>query len=354
MTDLIIPSYDNLRFEVILWCDTSIRFLDQTKLPHSVSYIDTTDYHEIISAIKSLAIRGAPLIGIAAAYGIALASVSFLETEIGQAKSGLSHICSEFESSRPTAVNLFWAVDQARKIISVADNSRTLSDSLIRLAIELHNDDKIRCDNIGEHGAVLFEQAGNIITHCNTGALATGGGGTALNVIATAFRKNKNIHVYVDETRPLLQGARLTTWELFQLEIPHTLITDSTAAFLMQQKNISAVIIGADRIAANGDTANKIGSYGLAVSARAHNIPFYLAAPISTIDISIPAGIKIVIEERNPSDIISINNTPIAPLNTKVYAPAFDITPHQLISAIITEKGILYPPFREKISTLFE
>lgn len=348
------PSEKNKLFDVIQWCNTSIRYLDQRKLPHSVSYIETSDYREIISAIKSLAIRGAPLIGIAAAYGIALASISFRETNIEQAKSELLNICNEFESSRPTAVNLFWTIDQARKIISEASNSQSLCESLIACAIEIHNDDKMRCDKIGEHGSVLLEQGGNIITHCNTGALATGGSGTALNVIATAYRKNKNIHVHIDETRPLLQGARLTTWELSQLEIPHTLITDSTAAFLMQQKKISAVIIGADRIARNGDTANKIGSYGLAIAAGAHNIPFYVAAPISTIDINIPAGIKIVIEERNPTEIISINNTPIAPMNTNVYAPAFDITPYQLISAIITENGIMYPPFREKISSLFE
>ncbi len=338
----------------IEWIGSSIRFLDQTKLPHSVSYIDANDYREIISAIKSLAIRGAPLIGIAAAYGIALASISFRESNIEQTKSGLLHICNEFESCRPTAVNLFWAVDQARKIISDADDSRSLNDSLIRLAIELHNNDKTRCDKIGENGSVLIEQGGNIITHCNTGALATGGSGTALNVIATAYHKNKNIHVYVDETRPLLQGARLTTWELAQRGIPHTLITDSTAAFLMQIKKITAVIIGADRIARNGDTANKIGSYGLALAAKAHNVPFYVAAPLSTIDMKTESGSQIQIEERRGEDILLINNEYIAPRNTPVYAPAFDITPQNLITAFITEAGVINSPFEKNIYKIFE
>lgn len=340
------------RITPIKWSDSSLRILDQRELPFRTVFIDAMDYHEVVGAITSLAIRGAPLIGIAAAYGVALASTHIQTKNITSFRDELLRVCDEFASSRPTAVNLFWALEKARALICRERQPDVLRDRLISLAIAIHSDDERRCTLIGAHGAELLRSGGSVITHCNTGMLATGGDGTAFNVIRIAHQQYGNLHVYVDETRPLLQGTRLTTWELLQHGIPFTLITDSTAPFVMQQKNILAVVTGADRIARNGDTANKIGTYGLALAAHTHRIPFYIAAPLSTVDMKISSGREIPIEERYASEVLAFHSLQIAPTDTPVYSPAFDITPFHLISAVITEADILYPPFEEKFSLL--
>lgn len=331
--------------EVIHWNNGVVEYIDQTLLPFEVTIVSTSDYRLLITALQSLAVRGAPLIGIAAAYGVTLAAEHYFKTAsvvtIHEMRTHLLSVCDAFASSRPTAVNLFWALDKARNLIHDANDPRELRDTLLSLALSIHKDDKHRCTLIGEHGASLFCDGGNFITHCNAGALATGGDGTALNVFFELHRASKSVHVYVDETRPLLQGARLTTWELQQRGIPFTLITDSTAAFVMQRQSITAVIVGADRIASNGDTANKIGTYSLALAARAHEIPFYVAAPASTIDLHIEDGAKIPIEERSDGEVLFLRGTRVAAEKTSVYAPAFDVTPFRYITAFITEKGVL-------------
>ena len=331
--------------EVIRWNNGVVEYIDQTLLPFEVKIVSTSDYRSLITALQSLAIRGAPLIGIAAAYGVTLAAEHYFKTAsdgtIREMKTHLLSVCDAFASSRPTAVNLFWALDKARGLVHDASDPRMLRDALLTLALSIHEDDKHRCELIRKHGASLFSGGGNFITHCNAGALATGGEGTALNVFFELHRTGKSVHVYVDETRPLLQGARLTTWELQQRGIPFTLITDSTAAFVMQRQSITAVIVGADRIASNGDTANKIGTYSLALAARAHEIPLYVAAPTSTIDLHINDGSKIPIEERSSEEVLLLRGTRVAPEKTSVYAPAFDVTPFRYITAFITDKGIL-------------
>ncbi len=342
---------DPAELEVIGWDGDRLRFLDQTLLPLQTRYVLTAEYRAVIDALKRLAIRGAPLIGIAAAYGVALAAKQIPDASRGE----LLRVCDEFAASRPTAINLFWALEKAREIIRTGGSSAGIKENLAALAAELHEDDRRRCDLIARHGADLLlsvrarravpdDAPLNVITHCNTGARATGGIGTALGIILEAHRRGGNIHVYVDETRPLLQGARLTAWELRRRGIPHTLITDSTAAALMLTRTVAAALIGADRIARNGDTANKIGSYALAIAARAHGVPFYVAAPQSTIDASISSGDQIPIEQRSAEDILRIGGTEVAPERTPVYAPAFDVVPHELIDAIVTEAGIHRPP----------
>ncbi len=330
------------------WREGRLRYLDQRKLPLQETYVETDDEKEVAGAIKSLAIRGAPLIGIAAAYGVVLA--------VGKITPGSSPniISSTFErtitllaSSRPTAVNLFWALERMRKAFERGKTGvvETLKKTLLEEALAIHREDEAMCRNIGKHGAQLLPNAAVVLTHCNTGALATGGAGTAQSILETAWRSHRLKHVYVDETRPLFQGARLTAWELSRLGIPFTLITDSTAAFLMQRGILNAVVVGADRIARNGDTANKVGTYGLAVLARHHGIPFYVAAPTSTIDPNTPDGKAIPIEQRSPEEVTKPFGLQIAPEGVDVYSPAFDITPYELVNAIVTEVGVMEPPF---------
>jgi len=329
----------------IEWLGTRVRFLDQTKLPLEVSTIDTDDYHVVAEAIRSLKLRGAPLIGVAAAYGVALAAVTSPTSTISEYKKGLFSVIDYFAETRPTAVNLFWSLNRLKSIVQSSSSVEKIRTAVVAEAIAIHREDAEMCEKIGKHGATLIPQSATILTHCNAGALATGGRGTAVGVITTAHEMGKKIHVFVDETRPLLQGARLTTWELQQAGIKHTLITDNTAAFLFQQHKIDLVIVGADRIAANGDAANKIGTYNLAVLAHYHNTPLYIAAPSSTIDPTIPSGSGIPIEERHAKEVTEGFGVRTAPAGIKVYSPAFDITPAILISGIITEKGIHRFPY---------
>jgi methylthioribose-1-phosphate isomerase len=336
------------------WKDGKIRFLDQTKLPEVESFIDTDDPLVVIRAIKDLAIRGAPLIGIAAAYAVALAAYRARESEPTKTLSLLDKTINLLAGTRPTAVNLFWALERQRKVITSVDSGsgHELYERLLREARNIHELDTSMCIAIGKLGADLLPNAAVVLTHCNTGMLATGGIGTALGVIRTSWEQRKLKHVYIDETRPLLQGARLTAWELQKLQIPATLITDSSAAFLMQQGMITTVIVGADRIAANGDVANKIGTYGIAVLAGYHHIPMFVAAPTSTIDFGLEDGKAIPIEQRRAEEITEFFEKRIAPRNTEVYSPAFDITPADCISAIITEQGVMTKPYRESLARL--
>jgi len=342
----------------LTWTGSHLRFIDQTRLPHEESIVETDDYRVVLDAIRRLAIRGAPALGIAGAFGVVLAARSFRSCPLPQFVSLLEKVIDELRSTRPTAVNLPNALESMRHILQGNKNARTdeIIERLTEKAISLLRDDEERCRAIGMHGASLLDDGWSVLTHCNTGALATGGDGTALNVIATAVRQGKHLHVYVGETRPLLQGARLTTWELRKLHIPHTLITDSTGPFLMQQHRIDAVIVGADRIALNGDIANKVGTYALALAAYHHHIPFFVAAPMSTFDTSILRGEEIPIEERSPEDVLTcqtnIGKGAIAPEGTEALAPAFDITPAAFITAVITDRGVVRPPFDASIPQL--
>lgn len=323
------------------WEDDSLYILDQRLLPHTVEYIKCEDYEDVARAIKEMAVRGAPAIGIAAAYGVVLGVKKHSLKE-------LENIVRVLSGTRPTAVNLFWALERMRRRALGALSWKELLEE----AKAIHEEDIKANEAMGIYGATLIPHDAKILTHCNAGALATGGLGTALGVIRTAFRQGKRIEVFVDETRPVLQGARLTTWELMMDGIDVTLITDNMAGYLMSKRKIDLVIVGADRIASNGDVANKIGTYSLAVLSKFHDIPFYVAAPVSTIDINILSGKDIPIEERDPREVKEIAGIKIAPADVKVCNPAFDITPASLISAIITEKGIIKPPFEGKLSEL--
>ncbi len=318
--------------------DGGIRLLDQTKLPTEVIYKDLTDYRDIIVSIKKLEVRGAPAIGIAAAYALAIAAKQTATTSLTE----LGKLAEEIKAARPTAVNLMWALDRMMSAATSAalNSSQQLVDLLWREAEAIHNEDRELCRKIGEFGATLINDGDTILTHCNAGAIATGGIGTALGAIYTAHQQGKKISVIADETRPLLQGARLTTWELQQAGIPVTLISDNMAGMMMKQGRINLCIVGADRIAKNGDAANKIGTYSVAVLARHHNIPFYVAAPYSTFDDSTPDGDAIVIEERNPEEVTHGFGRQTAPNGIAVYNPAFDVTPFELITAYVTDRGI--------------
>ena len=331
----------------IEWRDGKIRFIDQTLLPGEERFVETDDPAVVAEAIRKLAVRGAPLIGIAAAYGVALAAFKSSVAD-SNVRSHLQGIMSLMASTRPTAVNLFWSLDRMRRTIELHQSSsrEELRAALVTEALAIHREDEEMGERVGRFGADLLPNAASVLTHCNTGMLATGGKGTALAAIRTAWEQNKLKHVYVDETRPLLQGARLTVWELKKLGIPHTLITDSTAAFLMQQGRVSTVLVGADRIAANGDVANKVGTYGLAVLAHYHHIPFYVAAPSSSIDFELHDGKAIPLEQRNPDEVLNYGGKRTAPEGTEVYSPAFDITPHSLITAMVTEQGVIEPPYQ--------
>ena len=318
--------------------NNSIKIIDQTKLPAELNYLVLDDYPQVIEAINTLKIRGAPAIGIAAAYGIAMAIVKFEKYD----KKFIDEVAEEFYSSRPTAVNLFGAIDRMKnKLFSeTPQNAESAAKLMWDEAATIHSEDQQMCESIGKHGAELINVGDTILTHCNTGALATGGIGTALGIIYTCRDQGKKNRIFADETRPVLQGARLTAWELKQEGIPVTLICDNMAGMIMKQGRINHVIVGADRIAANGDTANKIGTYPLAVLAMHHNIPFYVAAPSTSFDNSIKTGAEIKIEERPASEITNGFGNVIAPADIEVYSPAFDITPNELISFFISEKGI--------------
>jgi methylthioribose-1-phosphate isomerase len=336
------------------WINGKIRFLDQTKLPLEEVYRTTDDVAVVAEAIKHLAIRGAPLIGIAAAYAVALASLQPKKNNADDVRSFLQSILDVLASTRPTAINLFWALKRQHHIVQ-AWQSNSLADlqkSLLDEALLIHREDFEMCERISSIGAGLLPQSCSILTHCNAGALATGGRGTALGIVTKAWEEGKLKCVYIDETRPLFQGARLTAWEMKQANIPATLITDSTSAVLMQQGKIDAVLVGADRIASNGDVANKVGTYSIAVLANHHRIPFYVAAPSSTFDLQIKTGEDIPIEERDERETTVFNGKRIAPVDTTVFSPAFDVTPNELITAIVTDLGTLHPPFSEALKLL--
>lgn len=333
--------------KAIEWMGNGLRILDQTKLPLQTLFREAKSYEEVAEAIERMEVRGAPAIGAAAAYGYALGAINFNGPR-AEFDDYMEAVKNRLAATRPTAVNLFWALRRMEDRLREERDKEDLDEirqALIAEADSIAEDDRRMNRLLGEHGNSLVPEDADILTHCNAGALATVEYGTALGIIRAAHASGKKIHVYADETRPFLQGARLTTWELMQDKIPVTLIADNMAGSLMQQGKIDLVIVGADRIAANGDTANKIGTYSLAVLAQAHSIPFYVAAPTSTIDLKVPSGQEIPIEERSPQEIREVFGVPVAPPDVEVYNPAFDVTPAKYITGIITEKGIVSPPY---------
>jgi methylthioribose-1-phosphate isomerase len=333
--------------KTIEWRNGKLIIIDQTKLPLEELYLEISDYRELADAIKLLKIRGAPVIGIAGAFGVCLGA-NELETEnLSDFKLRMTKIINELAATRPTAVNLFWALDRMKTVIesNAGMKPAEIKLKLLDEAIRILEEDRETCRLMGEHGAALLKDGNTVLTHCNAGALATGGIGTALGVIFTAVKQGKKIKVYADETRPLLQGARLTTWELMKAGIDVTLICDNMAAWVMKQGWIDCVMVGADRIAANGDAANKIGTYNLAVLANYHQIPFYVVAPKSTFDLNLKSGKEIPIEQRASEEVTEGFGKQTAPCDVSVYNPAFDVTSNELITAIVSEKGICYPPF---------
>ncbi len=341
-------------FETIYWKDDRVIMLDQRALPSEEIYLEFTTHEEVSSAIKSMIIRGAPAIGVAAAMGIALGIVNCKAADKEELVEELDIICREISSTRPTAVNLFWAVDRMKKRF---ESVRGLSVDKIREemkkeALAIREEDIEICKRLGKNGAELLRSKCCVLTHCNAGALATAGYGTALGVIRAAREQGKDIRVFADETRPFLQGARLTVWELMKDKIPVTLITDSMAGYFMKKGIIDAVVVGADRIAANGDTANKIGTYSVAVLAKENKIPFYVAAPLSTVDYTTKDGNLIPIEERDASEVTGFGGIRTAPPETDARNPAFDVTDSVYISGIITEAGIAFPPFKGSLAEL--
>jgi methylthioribose-1-phosphate isomerase len=319
--------------------------IDQTQLPQKLVYLDLRDYKKVVAAIKTMKVRGAPAIGVAAAYGILLGAQNIKAKTKAKFLTQLDKILQAFAAARPTAANLFRAIDRMKKTAQTAKDLAKIKQALIDEAKKIHAEEEAATLRLSQLGAGLIKDGFTVLTHCNAGALATAGYGTALGVIKAAKEQGKKIEVIATETRPLLQGACLTAWELMQEKIPVTLITDSMAGHFMSRGKVDCVIVGADRIAANGDTANKIGTYTLAVLAKENGIPFYVAAPTSTIDLSLKSGDQIPIEERNPEEVTSIKGIRLAPKGVAAANPAFDITPHKYITAIITEKGILGKPY---------
>ena len=339
----------------IEWKDGKIRLIDQTLLPNELKYIDCENIEEVWQAIKVLKVRGAPAIGIAGALGTVIGIWNTDAKNYEQFNDQLQKVTSYLATSRPTAVNLFWALDRMKAVASANKDKDipTLKEILLAEAQKIIDEDKAICRAIGRYGSDLIKDGDTILTHCNAGGLATADYGTALAVMFTAHEQGKRIKVFADETRPLLQGARLTAWELMQAGIDVTLICDNMAGQVMKEGKINCVIVGADRISANGDTANKIGTYSVAVLAKEHKIPFYVAAPTSTFDMNLPNGDLIPIEQRQPEEITEGFGMRTAPKGVKAYNPAFDVTPSRLIDAIITEKGVIKAPYSENLKKLF-
>lgn len=336
----------------IQWEKDKVIMIDQRKLPDEEVYVKCTDFNQVAEAIENMVIRGAPAIGVAAAFGVAIGVMNIDEkTNLDEE---FNRIYQRLEKTRPTARNLFWALERMKETFLKNRNLSLseLKEILVQKALSIEDDDIKINKRIGFLGKELIKDGQSVLTHCNAGALATAGYGTALGVIRAAFHDGKDITVYADETRPLLQGARLTCWELDKDNIPVILITDNMAGYFMQKGTISLVITGADRIARNGDTANKIGTYSLAVLAKEHGLPFYIAAPLNTVDFDLLNGSEIPIEERNPSEVRNIRGCPISLPHIEVRNPAFDVTPAKLISAIITEKGIARPPFEKSLEEI--
>ena len=344
--------------KTLYWTDEGVVMIDQRRLPTEEHYPLFRTYEEVAWAIKEMVVRGAPAIGIAAAMGIALGARDICIEDPEEFERRFDHICEVFAATRPTAVNLFWAIERMRLVFhTLMRRQVSLSDVRARLveeAIRMHAEDVRTNKAMGRFGAELIPDGSTVLTHCNAGALATAGYGTALGVIRAAIEAGKRVAVFADETRPFLQGARLTAWELHKDGIPVTLITDSMAGHFMKRGDINCVIVGADRIAANGDVANKIGTYSVAVLARENEIPFYVAAPISTLDLSISSGENIPIEERREEEVTHVKGMQVAPIGIGIANPAFDVTPHRYISAIITERGIARPDYRASLQRLAE
>jgi len=335
------------------WKNGIVRMLDQTKLPFETVYNDCKDYQTVARGIRELWVRGAPAIGVAAAMGLALGARRIEASTFDDFWPKFEAVCAELASTRPTAVNLFWSIARIKKFVQ--DNKDQGLDAIRAMLVEesqrMIDEDIVTNKKLGAYGAAFVADDDNIITHCNAGSIATAGYGTAEGVMRAAVEEGKQIHVYVDETRPVLQGARLTTWELMQENIPCTLITDNMAGYFMYHDMVDVAIVGADRISRNGDVANKIGTYGLAVLCKEHGIPFYVAAPLSTIDFSMESGYMIPIEERDPREVTHVfGKTQIAPDGVKVANPAFDVTPARYITAIITEKGAFHPKDIHKLA----
>lgn len=328
------------------WKDGAVCLLDQSRLPGTVEVLVCRDYRAVADAIRHLNVRGAPAIGVTAALGVALGAQAVPATDYPTFAKAVLAICDHLAATRPTAVNLFWAIERMKRTLDSLKERPipSIQEALLAEAQAILEEDIVLCKTMGRHGAALIKDGQTVLTHCNAGALATAGYGTALGVIRAAWAQGKKIQVIADETRPVLQGARLTAWELMQDRIPVTLITDNMAGSLMRQGKIHLCVVGADRIAANGDVANKIGTYSVAVLAKAHGIPFYVAAPYSTIDLQTKTGADIPIEQRNPLEVTSIHGShPVAPAGIAVYNPAFDVTPAELITGIITERGVFKP-----------
>ena len=344
-----------MSIQTISWVNGHVKLIDQTKLPHKLEYIHCRDVRMLWQAIRRLSVRGAPALGVAAAFGVLLGIKSFSGNDRKRFLKHVERVSGYIATSRPTAVNLFNALERMKQVIGDYPQAGVaeLKNFLKKEALAVYEEDRRRCRQMGNFGAALIKNGASILTVCNAGALATVDYGTALGAMYSAQKNGKRFKVYACETRPLLQGARLTAWELLRAKIDTTLICDNMAATLMKQGKIDAVFTGADRIASNGDTANKIGTYMLAVLARHHNIPFYIVAPESTFDLSIRSGRQIPIEERGKEEVLGFGGHPTAPRGVKVYNPAFDVTDHKLITAIVTEKGIIRRPFRKNIKRIF-
>jgi len=340
--------------KTVEWTEDGVRFIDQRKLPTEETYVTCSGYEEVAEAIRNMTVRGAPAIGVAAAMGVALGARDAEGDHVSELRRNFEEICDTLAETRPTAVNLFWAIERMkRKFEEVSELPvPQIKQALITEARRMYVEDIAACEAMGANGAALLPANGAVLTHCNAGALATCGYGTALGVIRSAVDSGKKLHVFADETRPFLQGSRLTAWELMKDGIPTTVISDNMAGALMRQGKIGAVIVGADRIAANGDVANKIGTYTVAVLAKEHGIPFYVAAPFSTIDLETPTGDQIPIEQRSAREITHFAGKQIAPDGVKVENPAFDVTPNRYVSAIITERGVARPPLSESLAEL--
>ena len=340
--------------QTLEWTEDGVRFIDQTKLPTEEVYVTCKTHEEVADVIRNMVVRGAPAIGVAAAMGIALGVNNSKAESTGELKRDLDQICDIIGKTRPTAVNLFWAIQRMQEKferIRIRPIPQ-IKQALIEEAKRMHAEDIAANQAMGRHGATLMPSSGGVLTHCNAGALATAGYGTALGVIRAAVEQGKKIHVYADETRPFLQGSRLTAWELMKDGIPTTVISDNMAGAMMKQGKIGAIVVGADRIAANGDVANKIGTYTVAILAKEHGIPFYVAAPISTVDLACPDGSEIPIEERNAREVTHIAGKQMVPNGVGVANPAFDVTPAKYVAAIITERGIARAPYEDSLRKL--
>jgi methylthioribose-1-phosphate isomerase len=337
--------------ETVQWTAAGVVMIDQTRLPRETTYITCATYEQVADAIRTMVIRGAPAIGVAAAMGVAL---GVLHADPENLDAQFETICAELASTRPTAVNLFWAIDRMKRLYASLRTRpfEEIRDALVREANQIKLEDIAINQAMGRHGAPLVPDGKTVLTHCNAGALATAGYGTALGVIRAAIESGKKIDVFADETRPFLQGARLTAWELQQDGIATTLITDNMAGHFLKSGRIGCVIVGADRIAANGDTANKVGTYSVAVLAKENGVPFYVAAPISTLDLTLPSGDGIPIEQRSSKEVTEVFGVPVAPEGVGVENPAFDVTPARYITAIITERGVARAPYEDSLRSL--